>query len=502
MTDAIKKHTLPFRIFFFLFMMTSFILNSWAFADELIVKKPLIKDIKIKNAYPLFNRDVEKAMTISVGDPFDESLLAAQEKRIIDRYRIEGYLPEGATISAVKDKRKNAYTIHISIQKGPYIRMDEIEFIGNRKFSKARLAAHMKTFRAGLLPSHGGRFRESFFLKDMEVLTRFYREKGFAEVVIRHELKKDILNKRVDVRIVIEEGPQYSVQSITGNTAFYDSTLKKEIVLFNKGNKYGLGIRKSIENIKTRYRGKGYPDVRVEIKERKEKTPNGENRLLTLVIHEGEQVITDRVIIQGNSYFSEKRIRKEVLTSPASFFRKGVFLEETLAADMMAIKALYLNEGFADVTVIEKREWSKTHKRVSLYLIIDEGIRTIVSSVQTKGNSLLTEEAVLGIIRMKKGSPFTRNMLANDETELAAALAEKGYPHVSVKGEVILSGNKTEADIIYHIETGKPVTMGEVYLSGNFRTRKRVIQKELEMEKGEPFSLKKMVAAQKKHPGS
>ena len=496
MKNTIQYRFLPILSLLFPMAMAVFS-NSWAFGAGPDLKQALIRDIKINNAYPLFNRDVERAMTIYVGDPFDEKKLMTQEKGIMDLYRTEGYLPGGVSLTAIKDKRKNAYTIHVVIRKGPYLRLGRVAFSGNRNYSKGHLLYRMASVRSRLYPGQWGRFRESECIKDVERLTRFYRKKGFADAVIRHEFKRNIHTKRVDVDISIEEGPRYVVRDISGNEAFYDRTLKKELVIFEKGNRYGLGMRKSVENIKARYREKGYSDVRIEIDEVKKETRTGEKRRINMIIHEGEQGIVERVILDGNHYFSAKRIQKEVLTAPPSLFRSGAFLEETLSADIMAIKALYLNEGFSEAAVSHTLEWSKIHKRVIVRLTIDEGPRTMVSSVHIKGNSILTEAAVFKIIRMRKGEPFTQRMLAADETELAAALAEKGYPHVSVTGEAAIASDKQEADVIYHIDSGESVKMGEVYLRGDFRTKERVIRKELEMEKGEPFSLKKMVAAQK-----
>lgn len=468
--------------------------------DILFILTPhaLIKDIKINKAYPLFTKDVEKVMTISVGDPFVFSTLAEQVELISRLYIKEGYIMPRVTLTAHKLERDSAYVVQVSIAKGAFQTLGKLDFKGNTAFSDTRLSLHMKSFRTSFYIGHGGRFRESVFLKGIENLIRFYRKKGYADVSITHQFNKnDLKNHVVNAVITIEEGPQYMIEDIDGNDEFFDRTLEKDLVFFEKGNKYNLGLRKSVQNIKTRYMDKGYPDISVKIMEEKAVTVEGEKRKLSISIHEGKQVIVDHVAIQGNTFFSDKKILKQVLTSPPSLFHAGVFLQETLSADMMAIKSLYLNDGFNDVEVSEKLAWKEDHVHVTVTLIIKEGTRTIVSFVQTEGDQLLSQESFLKTISMTPGTPFVKQMLSKDENELAAAIAEKGYPHVKVKGKAIISEDKKESVIIYRIDKGTYVKMGGIFLGGNFRTKEKVIQKELEMKSGEPFSLKKMVTAQK-----
>ena len=69
--------------------------------------------------------------------------------------------------------------------------------------------------------------------------------------------KKDTERNTVSASVEIREGPYYDIE-FEGNEAFWDLTLRKDLVLFQDGNPRGLGLRKSIRKMKERYREKGY----------------------------------------------------------------------------------------------------------------------------------------------------------------------------------------------------------------------------------------------------
>ncbi len=110
-----------------------------------------------------------------------------------------------------------------------------------------------------MIPDFLRRFKEKEFDKDIRNLIRFYRKKGYPDVVVNTVVKKDAKTQNVAFLISIDEGSRYDIQ-FQGNKAFWDFTLKKDLVLFKEGNKKDLGLRKSIRKIKKRYLDAGYMD--------------------------------------------------------------------------------------------------------------------------------------------------------------------------------------------------------------------------------------------------
>jgi outer membrane protein insertion porin family len=88
-------------------------------------------------------------------------------------------------------------------------------------------------------------------------------------------------------------------------------------------------------------------------------------------------------------------------------------------------------------------------------------------------------------------------MIQSDVNALSALISEKGYPHVSVKDNVVFSEDSTKAFITYSIDKGPFVKVGQVYYRGNFKTKKYVLDREFELKRGAPFSLSKMLEGQR-----
>jgi outer membrane protein insertion porin family len=76
-------------------------------------------------------------------------------------------------------------------------------------------------------------------------------------------------------------------------------------------------------------------------------------------------------------------------------------------------------------------------------------------------------------------------------------IAEKGYPYVNVQGEFSLSDDHSGAQVGYAVDEGPYVEMEQVYYAGNLRTKERILQRELGIPTGEPFSLTKMLQGQR-----
>ena len=456
----------------------------------------LIKDIRIEGKYPVFEREILNAMTIYSGDAFIQEELPKQQTLIEELFQREGFISPNVEVTAIEDRDDGCFVIHVRIDKGPYYRLRLLEIDGDRAFSDARLKLKMKTWRATFFPGSSGRFIEGDIKKDIKNLTGFYRKKGYADALIDLKVEENAGTKSVSVFVTIDEGPKYEVEFV-GNKQFWDLTLKKDMVLFQEGNRNDLGVKKSVRRIKERYRSAGYLQTHVKIEEKAATDQDEPIRMLRFVIDEGPRSIVRSIRIAGNTQFDDEKIKKQMLTRLPGLLHDGAFVPETLADDVDAITSLYLKQGYMDTQVKEKLEWNKEKTGVDVNLKIEEGVQALVSSGTVTGVNLLSKEETRNAISLKKGEPFRRYMIKSDENALSALISEKGHPYVKVKGEVSISEDQSRAEVVYRVDEGPFVEMGPVYYKGNFRTKVKILQNELELQPGEPFSLVKMLDGQR-----
>jgi outer membrane protein insertion porin family len=354
----------------------------------------------------------------------------------------------------------------------------------------------MTTWRTSFLPGSAGRFIEENLKKDIENLSGYFWKQGYPEAVIDYTVQKDTEKKQVSVLMTIREGPHYDI-AFVGNERFSDRTLTKDLVIFQKGIKHDRRLRKSMRNIKERYRKAGYLETRISIKDDTKNNGDQMVRMVRLVIDEGPCSIVESIVISGNTAFDDEKIKKQMLTSLPGFREKGAFVPETFEEDLNVIKALYQKHGYMDAKIEEDLTWNEDRTRVAIRLVINEGVKTIITSVKVTDTPQVSQEAVGKAILLKQGEPFRKYMIQSDENALSALIAEKGYPHVNVQGKFSLSEDHSGAQVEYAVNEGPYVEMGEVYYAGNLRTKERILQNELGIGTGEPFSLTKVVQGQR-----
>jgi len=459
-----------------------------------------IKDIRIESMYPFFEREILNAMTLYPGDVYTDRELTRQLGLITEFVRKRGYFAPEVYVRARKDSKDGNYIIYIDLVKGPRYALDKIEIKGSQYFSDTRLKMKFRSWQFSVMPGISGRYIEKEIKDEIEGLTRFYRKKGFSDAKIGYTIDKDIESKYFSILINIDEGPKYEV-AFSGNKAFWDLTLAKDLVLFTRGNKNNLGVRRSVRNMTARYREAGFLKARVQVKEILKNEQGMTIKQLEFVISEGPQSIVDSIDITGNQNVAPKKIKKQMLTRTPNLLNKGAYVPEVLDEDVAAIHTLYSREGFQNPQIREIVQFSKDQKKTTIGIEIKEGHQTLVADVEIKNLAVVSREEAFKKIRLKKGEPFQAHLVRIDENSLSALISEKGYPHVKVKGDVFESADGTAARVEYRVDEGASVKLGEIYCAGNFRTRERIIRNEIEIDSGEPYSLKKMLDSRRNIQG-
>lgn len=468
---------------------------------------PRVKDIRVYGAFPLLDKEVRRVMTIATGDIFVSGDLSEQRTKIEKLFAEEGYIDPKVRLSAEKDPADGHMIVSVNIRKGPFYHVEEVLVRGNAAFSDFRLIMRLQTWQSSKLPGGASRFIEEELAADINTLRQFYRNKGYCEVSIDRSVQRDPETGRVRVRIDISEGPLYKVD-FSGNEAFWGFSLKNELVIFTEGNTDGFGLRKSIRNIRERYQAAGYPDARVRMDETEASPDEKGVRRIVFEIAEGPRHIVRSVRVAGNRAFEGEKIRKQMITAPPGGFHDGAYVPEVLAEDIRAIRSLYLEAGYRQVSVGHETENEPAPNGpdktegvdkifVDVRLSIDEGPRTTVKSVSVEGVSDITLRSPACALAMNPGTPFRDYLLQSEQRELAAMISEAGYPHVTVTPEVAVSDDQKSAEIVYNVSPGPYVEMGRAFFAGNFKTRESVLKREMVISQGEPFSLSRMLASQR-----
>lgn len=456
-----------------------------------------ISDIGISNEYPLFEQDILNVMTAYVGGYLEPGTVSAQEELIRRFLADEGFIEPRVSVHADTARRDGTATLEVTLDKGRYYRLKSLDISGNRRFSDNRLKLRMSVWERSFFPGSSGRFIEKTLAQDMKDLASLYRGSGFADVEVTHSLKRNASTGNARVTVDVREGPLYRVV-FTGNESFFAYTLKKRLTLFSEGNRGGSGVRKSVRNIRELYLSSGYPKAQVKASEEVSQEGGREVRTVRIAIEEGQRALVDGVTFAGSGAVPDADLAAVVQTGNRTYpvLGKKLFSRDVLDRDIQALETLYQSRGYGSARVGADLTWSPDGKSAAVAFRIVEGVRTVVSAIDIEGLSSMDEEKARSCISLGEGSPFSPGALKNDETSLATCLSERGHPHVQVSSAAASSPDGKEARVRFTVSEGPLVTMGGTYFNGNFRTRRRILARELDMEEGDPFSLRKMVKGQ------
>ncbi|WP_158406118.1 outer membrane protein assembly factor BamA [Desulfobacula toluolica] len=502
---ALNLDSLALKISFVLMLMVCMTQNSLAQTKESLdlpgtVSKidVRVKDILVKGAFPVFKKEVLQVMTISPGDEFSQEVLDQQSSRVVVLFKNHGFIDPKVKVIAKKDLQDGHYIVSVYIEKGDFYRVERVMVHGNHSFSGIRLKLRTKTWQSSVLLGSATRFIEKEFNADVKNLIRFYREKGFADVTVSGRIQKNDQSKTVDLKFDINEGPVYKIR-FDGNRQFWDHTLKQEMTLFKDGNKNNFAVKKSIRNIKKKYSQSGFPDAGIKTKITERKKDKKIFRDVTFQTDEGDQYIVSSISIKGNHGVDEKSIKQQILTKPSGFLTDGGYAPEVLEADINAIRVLYLRQGYTRARIQKTlkindhlSQKDKKIKSLAIELVIDEGPRTRVGTVRFQGLSILKPEAAMQLLSLKPRKVYRNYMIENDENVLKKRISEMGYPHIRVKATVVFNEDLSLADLSYDVDEGPFVTIGQIFYTGNFRTKKEILNKEMTLSQGDPLSLKKL----------
>ena len=456
----------------------------------------LIKKICIDGEFPMLEQDILREMDRRVGDPFDPKTTTEMEKNIIRYLLKEGYIDPKVSLVSQKDEKDGRIALTVSIQKGPFCRIRRVTLEENRSGFDFEFLTRLKTWQASRLFWDMARFAEKDLEKDVKNLFKIFRQRGYLDVEIEPIVKKDPESRLIDISLRIREGPFYDIV-FSGNQAFLDSTLKKDLPIFERGNKGNLALKRGIRAIRNRYRKAGYPKVKITTADDTLEEKNKSIRTVRIHIDEGPQSLVRSLRLEGNRHIEEDRITEKLLTKPSGFSSTGAFFPKTWGEDKAAVKTLYHRNGFIQATIDDTLSFEKDTKTgnqwVDAVLRIREGVKTLVGNVAFKGLSALTEEDALSVLALKPGAPYRDDGVSMDKNALIERISEKGYPHVDISEAVTFCDTKDKADITYTIDEGPFVKVGDLFIRGNFRTNRKVVLDRVDIREGNRFSLKRLL---------
>lgn len=311
---------------------------------------------------------------------------------------------------------------------------------------------------------------------------------GFFQDVRVETMRTD---KGVSLLFVVSEKPYVTEIRVTGNKEITRDKIIAAMDLKTKGVFSTGALGKSVRQVKKLYTDEGY--YLADVTEKTEKVGTNGIRV-HLTISEGSKVLIRKIRFEGAKVFSARKIRKQMQTKEKSFLSwitgAGTYKEDVLAADVNRIGDLYFNNGYINVKVGEPKV-SLLPDRSGLEVVIGitEGEQFRTGDIDFKGELLETTEVLKGKVKLEKGLVFSREVLRGDVQTLTDLYGDKGYAFANINPLTRLDLAQKRVHITFDMEKGEKVFIERINISGNTKTRDKVIRREFKLAEGDQYSV-------------
>lgn len=137
---------------------------------------------------------------------------------------------------------------------------------------------------------------------------------------------------------------------------------------------------------------------------------------IDIYIHEGERVEIGRIVLEGNSRFSDARLLRLFETKPGD-----VLDENTLNVDISEMLSFYELQGlpFAKATITGISIYDDdAKKKLEIDIDIDENSRVQIDEIRIKGNDVTNDDVILRELRLGKDKYITNEELEEFQDRL------------------------------------------------------------------------------------
>ncbi|HEX7194392.1 MAG TPA: outer membrane protein assembly factor BamA [Chthoniobacterales bacterium] len=370
----------------------------------------------------------------------------------------------------------------------PIVRQIEIQYAGPATLSRQRILSNMKT-------TVGQPYSETTIEDDVRSLYA-------TGLVTNVRIYGEPLPDGVKVIVVVQTRVTLTEVAIQGNEIVKTKRIRRELALKTGAPLDEQALEQARQRVVELYQKRGYPDTDVQYK-----VDTNEERgtaRVTFAISEGRKAVVKTIRFVGNYYLKPKQIRKVMKTKQSNILGfvtgAGRLNNQQLDEDVQKIKELYQDNGYADVQVTDVKIDRLDKKNVAITIYITEGAQYHVGTVTINGLHVVTEPNFRKVIKVTEGKIFSPQKLQKDIKAVEDAYGVAGYADAKVNVETTPAGPAL-VNLSYKIDEGIQSFVERINISGNTRTKDKVIRREIVLSPGDVFDTVRVDISKKRLEG-
>lgn len=307
------------------------------------------------------------------------------------------------------------------------------------------------------------------------------------------ELFKDvsIRNNAGAVVIDVVENPVINRILLEGNKRIKEDKIRPEIRLAPRQIFTRSKVRADVARIVELYKRKGRFAASVEPK----MVQLDQNRVdIVFEVNEGPKSKVQQINIIGNEVFSDGKLRGEMATKQARFYRffssGATYDPDRLAFDQQKLRQFYLTEGYADFRVISAvAELTPDKKDFIITYVVEEGERYKFGDVTVESEIRdFTAETLTPLLPMKEGDFYNAKQVEDTVERLSETAGLFGYAFADVRPEFNRDKETLTMGITFKVAESDRVYVERIDINGNTLTVDKVVRREFRLNEGDAFN--------------
>jgi len=302
----------------------------------------------------------------------------------------------------------------------------------------------------------------------------------------------------VVVRATVKERPRIGSVEFRGNKGLnqqkINEALEREKIDLHVGNTIEQTLmRRAAAAIKRAYTEGGFEGVMVDTITEDLQEP-GEKKIV-FVINEGIKAKVASIDFVGNTKFSDRRLRgqmKEVRKHNLYTWirKKNLYIPSKFDEDLEKVRNFYQDHGYQNVSFGDPQITTvgKKKPRVKITIPVREGEVHTFGEVTVSGNTIFTNEQIIGNWPLKKGDIVRRKPIQARIDAFDEAYRGRGYIYAYVDPEYTVKDNHV-VDVNIKVFEGEQFRLGRLEFEGNTTTKDKVLRREIFLDEGQIMNM-------------
>src|SRR5687768_16983908 len=384
--------------------------------------------------------------------------------------------------------------------------VESVDITGNRRLRKDDILYYVQT-------RPGDPYNEQQVQRDLQAIIAL----GFFDKTATRVLTEEGARGGVNVIFEVKELPIIRDLQFEGLKSVAESDVLKAFrerrVGVSKESIYDpVKVRNAIRVLKELLAARGHPNATIE---EKGEEVSATSRAITFVITEGDRVRVVEVQFEGNTVFSDGKLRgamKYVKEAGliSRFKGQDILDREKLDVDLNLVRNYMRSKGYLEARYGEPRVEGVGPRRTGFFIplpflsSVDEGLRVTVPITEGKlyrmgemkieGNSIYSEDQIRLVIGLNKGDVADGEKIGKALYEnLKKVYGSQGFIEYTAEPNPTFQDNPQNpnegvVDFVVTIEEGKQFTLRRLEFVGNTFTRDNVLRREVLINEGDIYN--------------